>query len=236
MPFGLRNVPVIFIAMMHDLKDLWTLIHEAKKVLRDFDNGSSIIVDDVFAFTLTLNNLFAIIEAICQVAQKYHLTFKLKKAQFLPKEVEFVGVNISIKGNSPAQSKFSRLQSLPMPTTPQDIMSFLGFTGFYLQWILFYEYQCRNLREASKLRPLDHKFDETQWTKSHIKEWANLKKFILSKPILQRPIIHKQFYLKTDFSTFGLGYCLCQPSDDKEAIEAMEREIAGSKCEFKLTV
>ena len=43
MPFGLRNAPVIFIAIMHDLKDLWTMIHEAKKVLRDFDNGSSII-------------------------------------------------------------------------------------------------------------------------------------------------------------------------------------------------
>ena len=42
--------------------------------------------------------------------------------------------------------------------------------------------------------------------------------------------------LKTDFSKFGLGHCLCQPSDDKEAIEAMEREIAGGKCEFELTV
>ena len=86
----------------------------------------------------------------------------------------------------------------------------------------FYEYQCRNLREASKLRPLDHKSDETQWTESHKKEWTNMKKFILSKPILQRPSIHKRFYLKTDFSKFGLGYCLCQPSDDEEAIEAME--------------
>ena len=68
----------------YDLKDLWTLIHEAKKVLRDFDNSSSIIVGNDFAFALTLKNLFSIIEAICQVAQKHHLTFKFRKAQFLP--------------------------------------------------------------------------------------------------------------------------------------------------------
>jgi hypothetical protein len=32
MPFGLRNCPVVFIAMMHDLKELWTTMCEAENV------------------------------------------------------------------------------------------------------------------------------------------------------------------------------------------------------------
>ena len=37
----------------------------------------------------------------------------------------------------------------------------------------------------------------------------------------------KRFYLKTDFSSKGLGFALCQPDSSPEAIAAMKREDAG---------
>ena len=109
MPFGLQNAPAIFIAMMHDLKALWDILQEEKGVPTDHDNGTTIIVDGNLIFAHTLKNALIIFECICIIAMKYHLTWTLKKAQFFPKEIEFVGVDIAISGNSPARSKFDRL-------------------------------------------------------------------------------------------------------------------------------
>ena len=60
------------------------------------------------------------------IACKHHLTWKLEKC--LPKAVEYVGVDISTDGNSPATSKFKMMKEWPLPSSPRDIMSFIGFS------------------------------------------------------------------------------------------------------------
>ena len=236
MPFGLRNAPAIFIAMMHDLKALWDILQEQKGVPTDHDNGTTIIVDDNLIFARTLKNALIIFECVCIIAMKYHLTWKLKKAQFFPKEIEFVGVDIAISGNSPARSKFNRLNSLPRPSCSRESMAFLGFTGFYSVWIPYYEHKINHIRESTKVRPLDRQFSSSEWKNEHTAQWTAMKNAILSHPILQRPSIHKRFYLKSDFSKIGLGYALCQPSDEPAALAAMNREINGGECEFEATL
>ena len=44
----------------------------------------------------------------------------------------------------------------------------------------------------------------------------------------------KQFYLKMDWSSQGIGVALCQLAD--EDIEVMWQEVQGSACEFDLHV
>ena len=102
--------------MIHDRKALWDTLQEQKGVPADHGNGTAIIIDDNLIFALTLKNALIIFECVCIIAMKYHLTWKLKKAQFFPNEIEFVGVDIAISGNSPAGSKFNRLNSLPRPS------------------------------------------------------------------------------------------------------------------------
>lgn len=236
MPFGLRNAPAIFISMMHDLKALWTELCEKYKVPPTEDEGTTIIMDDCFLFALTVGNIFIIIECVCKIARKYHLTWKLKKCQWFPSEVEFVGVDISKKGNSPASSKFERLEQWRTPETPRDIMSFIGFAIFYLRWISFFEIKIKPLRELIKQHPIDHVFTEEEFTSDHKAIFEQIRKYILSKPILQRADITKRFYLKTDFSKVGLGWALCQPDNSKTSLDAMKREDEGGECEFDLTL
>ncbi len=54
--------------------------------------------------------------------------------------------------------------------------------------------------------------------------------------MLARPSNEKRFYLRMDWSSLGRGAVLAQPSDEPAAIETMDREIAGGKCEFDLTI
>jgi hypothetical protein len=105
MPFGLRNCPVIFLSMMHDLHELWTQLCEQEGVAPSDNEGSTIIMDNTFLFSASEDNAIIIVRCVCILAQKYNLTWKLQKCRWFPETVEFVVVGVSRKGNSPASSK-----------------------------------------------------------------------------------------------------------------------------------
>ena len=68
MPFGLRNSAVTFVAMMHDLKAIWDSILVEKMDMRN--NGTRIIIDDLFIFAESLENALLIFETILLVAKQ----------------------------------------------------------------------------------------------------------------------------------------------------------------------
>lgn len=79
MPFGLRNAPAIFIAMMHDFKAMWSAECEKAGIEPSNNEGSTIIMDDVFLYSFSIDNCFIIMKCVALIARKYHLTWKLKK-------------------------------------------------------------------------------------------------------------------------------------------------------------
>jgi hypothetical protein len=234
MPFGLRNCPPIFLGMMHDLRELWTQLCDEEGVPSSADEGSTIIMDDTFLFSASEDNSFILVRCVCIIARKYNLTWKLSKSRWFPEKVEFVGVDVSVKGNSPAASKNERLRTWKTPTNPREIMAFIGFAIFYNRWIPYFEIKIQPLRRLIATCPLDVPFKANQFSMEHQKLYDTVKNCILTAPILQRADIHKRFYLKTDFSSIGLGFALCQPDNSDKAIAAMKREDAGGPCEFDL--
>jgi hypothetical protein len=228
MPFGLRNCPVIFISMMHDLRELWTQLCEQGGVAPSDNEGSTIIMDDTFLFSASKDNAFIIVRCVCILAQKYNLTWKLQKCRWFPETVKFVGVDVSRKDNSPASSKNEQLCTWKTPDNPRDIMAFIGFSIFYVCWIPFFELKIQPLRHLISTVPLDLKFLPVHFNRVHQDLYGDIKKQLLSAPILQRADIKKRFYLvKSDFSSLGLGFALCQPNDSTAAISAMKGEDAG---------
>ena len=233
MPFGLKNCPPVYIAMMHDLKELWTIEAEAAGLDMSCNNGSTLIMDDAFLFGATIDNTFLLARCVCIVARKYQLTWKLKKARWLPETIEFVGVDIHQNGgNSPAASKDILLKHWKVPATPRDALAFIGFAIFYLRWLPWFEQEIRPIRATISEFHLDHEYLPGQFPAAAIAAFHSVRKQILSKPILQRADIKKRFYLKTDFSAIGLGFALCQPDNQPESLAAMAREDAGGACEF----
>ena len=234
MPFGLKNAPAIFTAMMYDLRAEWTQLCQEKGISASNDNGSTIIIDDTFVWAINEDQMFDILHCIAKVSRKYHLTWKLKKCRWFPKEVEFVGVDLSIEGNRPAKSKTSLLQRWKYPTTARQIMSFIGFAIFYLRWLPYFEFKVAPLRQIIReASNLDEKFKPGMFQQLHKNIFDAIRSSILDRPILQRADRNKRFYLKTDFSAIGIGFALCQPSNDEESIKAMNQEIKGEECKFE---
>ena len=77
------------------------------------NNNTTIIIDDAMVFGTSVDNMFILLECICRIARKYHLSWKLKMCQWFPKKIEFVGVDILVDGNMPAPSKFGMLTRIP---------------------------------------------------------------------------------------------------------------------------
>jgi hypothetical protein len=72
MPFGLRNCPAVFIAMMHDLKELWTSECEKAWIIPSHAEGTTIIMDDTLLYAVSIDHAFIILRCVCLIARKYH--------------------------------------------------------------------------------------------------------------------------------------------------------------------
>jgi hypothetical protein len=147
MPFGLVNAPTIYTVVIYDMQDNWdNEVLCTFKLIVDENNNTTIIIDDVFGFVTSYENGLFLLEAIFTIARRHSLTWKLKKCDFFPQIVEFVGHDLTEEGNHPAGSKSTLLESWPKPSTIRDISSFLGFANFYSRYIPFFEQQIRELR------------------------------------------------------------------------------------------
>jgi hypothetical protein len=149
--------------------------------------------------------------------------------------VEDVGVDVHWKGgNTPAQSKDIILSNWKVPSIPRHVLGFVEFAIFYLQWCPWFELKVRPLRQTRTDYTLDHKFSLEEFNKSLeefneecVKVFKDIRNHTIVKPIPQRANIHKCLYLKTNFSSLGLGFALCQPDDADKSIAAMKREDEG---------
>ena len=230
MPFGPTNGPAIFIIFMFDTASTTKTIAAEMGVSIDSDTNTNIIIDDNFSWAKDLNSALLFMEAQFRVYRSQNLSLSLKKCHFFPKRVEFVGTDVSLDGNHPAMSKHQLLTAWPKPKIVRDISSFIGFINYYCAFIPHMELRIRGLRELTKL-DLTESLDK-HWTTVHEAEMADMKTAILDDPCLKRYDHTKRLYLRTDFSSHGMGYAACQPGDDEPSILAMQREMAGSDCEF----
>ena len=76
----------------------------------------------------------------------HKMSFSLMKCLFCPERMEFVGHDVCIDGNRPAQSKHSLLKTWPPFEVARDIHSFLGILNFNNSYIPYFEQRVESLR------------------------------------------------------------------------------------------
>ena len=234
MPMGALNAAPVFAAMMEVLQHQWRELAKQQGI-RDTD--SKVIIDDVILHGTRVDNLLDYFRCVLTVLQKHRATVKLKKCRFLTQREEFVGRDIMPQGNAPAKSKNEAFRKLARPNTYHDLRSLIGMIGFYANWIPFFELRIIPWRKIMKKapRPGDPggQFQPIQgWNEGHDSVLGDMKRAILSDPILQRPNSDRRFYLKTDFSSKGYGAALCQADNSEESMMAEQREDDGGPCIF----
>ena len=255
MPMGFLNSHAIFVAMMTVIKTDWIARCKQHQLVPDedyqvvtqqsakADHGSTVIVDDVLLYATNVPTILKVFRIVLQTLIHYQVTVKLKKCKFLEPSLEFVGIDVSPHGNSPAKTKLNDFRKLAPPQTWGDLRMAIGLFGFYQEWIPLFEARIRPYRKLQQGQPKpgmltpqeEQDFFLGFWQKEHDTLFEELKNDILSKPVLQRPNPYRRFYIKTDWSKWSKAAVLLQadPNDEKANL-AEEIEHQGGPCFFDL--
>ena len=147
------------------------------------------------------------LERVFERIHKTGLKMKPRKCQFFRAEVLFLGHKISASGIEPDPAKIQAVQEWALPTNVKEVQSFLGFVNFYRDFISHAGELMAPLYDACK----EEKFVLNETAKRSVEE---LKRALVSAPVLAHPDFHRPFILQTDASGIALGGVLLHAQED----------------------
>ena len=196
MPFGLKGAPATFCRLMARV-----LGHMSPTQL-------ALYMDDICVISATFDSHLERLEATFKNLLAHNLRIKAHKCSFAMAEVIFCGHKLSAEGIQPSSTKLDAISRLPVPSTPTEVKTFLGATGWYRKFIRNYA------TTATPLTKLTHAGVAFNWTHECQTAFETLKLQLMKSPLLShiRPV--GTLILTTDASTVGLGAELAQETHE----------------------
>ena len=214
--------------MMQSVRKEWLLLFSTTKHLVrvtlptiEIMCDDKIIIDDILLYSNHVPTFLNYFSCVAQVFTKYRLSFKLTKCDFFKKRFEVVWHDLTTYGNCPAASKFDLIKDLSLPPHVVSLLSFISLCSFYSRYCPWFE---TNIKPLRKLQRCFHRqsIPIMAWTPFLITLFDSCKQHLVSFPLLLRYDSSKLVFLKTDWSTGGMGYILMQVDDFPQSIEAVQ--------------
>jgi hypothetical protein len=209
----------------------WKALATFSGVTINEKTNTRIIVDDILSHSKDLDTSLKYMECQLCVCLAYHLSLSLKKSHIFPQQFEFVGNDVCVDRNRPAQSKHQLLSTWPKPKIVKDIAKFIGFVQFYRKYINHFELRVTPLHELT----INNEYTNTVepiWFDAAQHALNDLKGAILANPCLMHFNHTCLVVLSTNFSSKGFGYVVCQPGTDTASEQAMTAYQAGRDFAF----
>jgi Reverse transcriptase (RNA-dependent DNA polymerase) len=157
--FGMCNSPATFQAMMEEIFK--------KKIEEDL---IIVYMDDILAFSKTINGLKKIKQIILEKAWEYDLYFKAKKCKFRKPKIEYLGLVVEEGKLVMDPAKLKGILDWPAPKTVKEVRSFIGFGNFYRCFVKGFSHLAHPLHDLLKR---DKKF---VWSEECQESFDQLKK------------------------------------------------------------
>ncbi|GJW07693.1 putative nucleotidyltransferase, ribonuclease H [Tanacetum coccineum] len=139
-----------------------------------------------------------------EILRQKKLYAKFSKCEFWLQQVAFLGHIVSADGIIMDPSKVEAITKWPRPTTVTEVRSFLGLAGYYRRFVEGFS------RLALPLTQLMRKGEKFVWTDERQESFEELKRRLVSAPILTLPSGSGGFQIYSDASKKGLGCVLMQ--------------------------
>jgi hypothetical protein len=175
MSFGLTNAPSYFMSMMN-------------KVFMEFlDKFVVVFIDDILVYSKSKEEHEKHLRAILEKLREHKLYAKFSKCEFWLNEVGFLGHIITKEGIAVDPAKVTAVTEWEPPKNVGEIHSFLGLAGYYRRFI---ENFSKIAKPMTELLKKEKKFE---WTEACENSFQELKKRLVSAPVLCLPDIEKEF-------------------------------------------
>src|SRR3954467_166058 len=192
MPFGLTNAPAYFINMMNKL------------FMEFLDKFVVVFIDDILIYSKSKEENEGHLRLILEKLREHKLYAKLSKCEFWLNEVGFLGHIVSGDGVAVDPIRVSAVTEWESPNSVKEVRIFLGLAGYYRRFIENFSKVAKPMTELLKK---DKKF---AWSEGCEVSFHELKKRLVTAPVLCLPDLEKDFQVYCDASHQGLGALLMQ--------------------------
>jgi hypothetical protein len=187
-----------------------------KVFMKFLDKFVVVFIDDILVYSKTEEGHAEHLRLVLGTLREHQLYAKFSKCEFWLKKVGFLGHVISAGGVSIDPSKIISSMERKAPINPTELRAFLGLASYYRKFVEgFSSIACL----LTQLLKKDKKFE---WTEKCKQSFQELKKRLVSAPILTMPDITKSFDVYCDASRLGLGSVLMQ---DGKVIAYLSRQL-----------
>ena len=160
-----------------------------------------IIMDDTFIHSTAKEHMDDLID-LFKVLRKYGLKLSPHKCQFFKKKIVYMGLEFQIQEDkvcyTPLKDKCDAIQNLESPKTLRQTRAFCGVVNFLSS---FLPNLCRLLIPIYDLQKKAKKF---KWTEEAKRAFNDIKKLLISPPVLKAPTPDGLFHLESDTSREGV--------------------------------
>ena len=217
LPMGLCNAPASFQRMME--------MCMGERYL----DSCLVFLDDVIVFSKSFEEHLTRLDGVLQKLHEAGLKLKPSKCQFMKTSVNYLGHIISKDGIKTDDKKIECLKKWPVPTSVDQVRSFLGFTGYYRRFVKGYSKIVKPLTDLlagaelktkkSGKRKMVHK-QKWKWSITEQAAFTDIITKLCEAPVLAYADFTQPFELRTDASGSGLGAVLYQVQDGKQCVIA----------------
>jgi hypothetical protein len=135
------------------------------------------------------------------------LTLKASKCEFHTYRTEYLGYIITPTGISMDPEKVKAIEEWKEPTNVKGVQSFSRFMNFYRRFIRDFS------KITAPLTKLTRKDTRYEWTDAAQSTFEQLKKAMISQPILHYFDLARPLTLETDASDYAIGTVYSQPDN-----------------------
>ncbi|XP_070040693.1 putative mitochondrial protein AtMg00860 [Nicotiana tabacum] len=191
MSFGLTNSPSSFQGLMN---------HIFEKHLRKFIR---VFFDDILIYIKNLADHLEHLKITFDLLVQHQLLAKRSKCVLAARRVEYLGHYIAPNGVSTDPMKIEVVQSWPEPKFVSHLRGFLGLAGYYRRFIKGYGILSKPLSDLLKN-------DGFRWSEEAISSFEQLKRALITAPVLALPDFSSTFVVETDACDVGIVAVLRQ--------------------------
>nr|GFA01480.1 retrotransposon protein, putative, Ty3-gypsy subclass [Tanacetum cinerariifolium] len=192
MPFGLTNAPAVFMDLMN------RVFHEY------LDKFVILFIDDILVYSKTREEHEDHLRIMLEILRQKKLYAKFSKCDFWLGQVAFLGHIVSADGITMDPAKVEAITKWPRPTTMTKVRSFLGLAGYYRRFVEGFSLL------VLPLMKLMQKGEKFVWNEEREKSFEEIKRRLVSSPVLTLPSGTGGYQIYSDQSKKGLGCVLMQ--------------------------
>jgi hypothetical protein len=196
-PFGLTGAPATFQRYINT-------------TLKDFlDDFCSAYIDDVLIYSSgSRKDHERKVKLVLSRLRDAGLSLDINKCEFAVTETKYLGFIVEAgKGIRMDPDKVLAIRDWEAPKTTKGVRSFLGFTNFYREFLSDYA------EKTAPLTQLTRKGTPFQWESAQEAAFEELKKAVISQPILAYWDPSRTTVVEADCSGYSLGGCLLQEDE-----------------------